>query len=724
MTMCATGSTNSARKLPELFEQVEVLESAGIGALTAGGHNLPLRRLAVRSRVSGVHCQTTIAQVFANPHREFVEATYIFPLPGRFAVTACTMHVGGRVIEAELQERSQARATYNQAIAAGHRAAIAEEERSETFTLRVGNIPPLEEITVELTLVGSITVGHGEGTLRIPLVVAPRYVPGQELDGPSVGMGTANDTDEVPDASRVTPPTLLAGFPNPVALSLEVDLDPGAAATDPSWRNSIRASLHSVFVSETTPVKIKLLPGERLNRDFILRFPLLPAAAAGVAEYASGKEKALGTFAVTIYPPAVCAKTTLPRDVVFVLDRSGSMGGWKIVAARRALARMIDTLRETDRFRVLAFDDEIVTPHAKGTDFQNATDRERYQAAEWIAKIESRGGTELGGALRSALQPFATFGMPAGRDAIVVLITDGQVAGEDSVLRTIESLHLPRMPRIFTLGIDRSVNAGLLTRLAQLGGGAFELIESEQRLDQVLERVHQQIAAPILSDISIEPLDCDLVQSSFTPNANQNVFADRPLTILGRCGPDPKSLRLRITARDATGGTWQQEITAERTNSPMLLPLWGRSRVRELEDQYARNSNQQLQNQIVATSLESHILSRFTSYVAVDRAEVVNKGGQQHQIVQPVEQPEGWEYAAPAAARRSTAPMRKRMAPSQSLLGSIFGKAEESVEDTSLRARSINGTVIGAVSTFQRPRCPQRLPPNQPQKSSLRKSSS
>jgi hypothetical protein len=187
MTMCATGAaaTNSSRKLPELFEQVEALESAGIGALSAGGHNLPLRRLAIRSRVSGVHCQTTIAQVFANPLREFVEATYIFPLPGRFAVTACTMHVGGRVIEAELQERSQARATYNQAIAAGHRAAIAEEERSETFTLRVGNIPPLEEVTVELTLVGSITVDHGEGTLRIPLVVAPRYV---EWDLPTIPM--------------------------------------------------------------------------------------------------------------------------------------------------------------------------------------------------------------------------------------------------------------------------------------------------------------------------------------------------------------------------------------------------------------------------------------------------------------------------------------------------------------------------------------------------------
>ncbi|WP_254512918.1 ATPase, T2SS/T4P/T4SS family [Anatilimnocola floriformis] len=656
MTMTAS----APRQLPELREesmnfQSNPLEAGGIGALTANGRNLPLRRLAIRSRVSGVNVQTMVAQVFANPQREFVEATYIFPLPGRFAVTACTMHVGGRTIEAELQERGQARATYDKAIAAGHRASIAEEERSETFTLRVGNIPHNEEVSVELTLVGNITVDHGEGTLRLPLVVAPRYVPGQALDGPSVGAGTANDTDEVPDASRVTPPVLLAGLPNPVNLSIEVELDPGAAAHDPNWRNAIRSSLHSVFVNETTPVKIKLHPGERLNRDFILRFPVLPLAAQGSAEFATGKNKQPGTFAVTIFPPADCAAKQLPRDVVFVLDRSGSMEGWKIVAARRALARMIDTLRGDDRFRVLAFDDTITTPHAKGASFQIADDRQRWQAAEWIAKIESGGGTELGGALRAALQPFATFGMPEGRDAVVVLITDGQVAGEDSVLRTIEALRLPRMPRIFTLGIDRSVNASLLTRLANLGGGAFELIESEQRLDEVLERVHTQIAPPVLTNVTIESLDGDLVESTITPANNHHVFADRPLTILGRCGADPKALRLRITAHDASGGTWRQEITAERTNSPMLLPLWGRGRVRELEDQYAKSSDQKLQTQIVATSLESHILSRFTAYVAVDRAEVVNKGGVLEQIIQPVEQPEGWAMpvacAAPAPAR-------------------------------------------------------------------------
>jgi Ca-activated chloride channel homolog len=633
-----------SRTVPNCEEPIDALEAAGVGALQSAAGNLPLKRLDIRCRVSGLTCESAITQVFQNPHDEFVEATYIFPLPGRFAMTACTMHVGDRVIEAELKERSQARADYDSAIRAGQRAAIAEEERSEAFSLRVGNIPPHEEVTVQLALVGEISVVGGEGTLRIPLVVAPRYVSGSPLEGPSVGGGTAVDTDEVPDASRVTPPTLLPGFPSPVSLSVEVELNPGPLPALAEWRDAIRSSLHSVYVGESEPVKIKLMPGERVNRDFILRFPVLPPQVQAALEFADSRHLQAGTFALTLLPPHSAASQDRPRDVVFVLDRSGSMEGWKMAAARRAVARMVDTLRGGDRFRVLAFDDQIESPAGGTMDWLAATDRQRWQAAEWIAKIESRGGTELGAALRVALQPLATFGMPENRESIVVVITDGQVAGEDSVLRTLERLGLPRMPRIFTLGIDRAVNASMLSRLAELGGGVFELVESEERLDQVLERFHREIAAPVLMDVQIEPIDCDLVPSSITPGRAAAVFAGRPLTLYGRVVGHPENIKLRVTARDASGAPWQQELTARRSDAHALLALWGRGRVRDLEDQYARGDQTagKLQAEIVAVSLESHVLSRFTAYVAVDQAEVVNVGGSQHQIVQPVELPEGW----------------------------------------------------------------------------------
>ncbi|MGH8793170.1 MAG: VIT domain-containing protein, partial [Stackebrandtia sp.] len=208
-------------------ETAETVEGAGLGALTTDRGNLPLRGLDIRAGVVGLTARTTVTQKFHNPHDEPIEAVYIFPLPARAAVTGMTMTVAERTVVAELQERAAARKAYRKAVKEGKRAAIAEAERADVFTMRVGNILPGEEAVVELTLVGPLEYEDGEATLRLPLVVAPRYIPGEPLDGSSSGVGHAPDTDAVPDASRITPPVLLPGFPNPVELSIEADVDPG-----------------------------------------------------------------------------------------------------------------------------------------------------------------------------------------------------------------------------------------------------------------------------------------------------------------------------------------------------------------------------------------------------------------------------------------------------------------------------------------------------------------
>src|SRR5207302_2968868 len=194
------------------------------------------------------------------------EAAYIFPLPDRSAVTQFHMEVSGRVIEGILEERGQAREHYDRAIEEGRRAAIAEEDRPGVFNLRVGNLMPGERATVELTLCGVLPYADGEATFRFPLVVAPRYIPGIPLPGPSVGDGTAVDTGDVPDASRITPPVLLPGFPNPVRLSLEVELHDGGAEVD-----DVRCSLHAVRDEPRDGYRrIRLFAGERRRRDFTL----------------------------------------------------------------------------------------------------------------------------------------------------------------------------------------------------------------------------------------------------------------------------------------------------------------------------------------------------------------------------------------------------------------------------------------------------------------------
>ena len=209
----------------------------------------------------------TVRQTFVNATGEPLEATYIFPLPDRAAVTDFRMEVAGRVVEGVLKERGQARREYSQAMRQGHRASIAEEERPGVFSLRVGNLMPGDVATVQLTMVGVLPYRDGEVTFRFPLVVAPRYIPGVPLSGPSVGAGTAVDTNAVPDASRISPPVLLPGFPNPVRLSLTIDLYEPA--------DDLRVSLFTVLGEEHGDVRRLILqPGERLDRDFILRFRL------------------------------------------------------------------------------------------------------------------------------------------------------------------------------------------------------------------------------------------------------------------------------------------------------------------------------------------------------------------------------------------------------------------------------------------------------------------
>jgi Ca-activated chloride channel homolog len=299
---------------------------AGYGCLRTDRGVLPLVALRVRAEVSGVVARTEVIQTFVNPTGSPIEATYIFPLPDRAAVNRFRMDVNGRVVEGIVDERAAAREDYDRAIAAGQRAAIAEEERPGVFTLRVGNLMPGERATITLSLVGPLPIDDGEATFQFPLVVAPRYIPGTALGGEQAGLGTAGDTDLVPDASRISPPRTvrLPGVPNPVQLALEVAFDRVPKA--------IASSLHAVGDDGRT---IRVQPGESLDRDFILRWRTDEAELASTLVCADDADGRGGTFMLTCVPPSTLATAQKPRDVVIVIDRSGSMGGWKMVAARR-----------------------------------------------------------------------------------------------------------------------------------------------------------------------------------------------------------------------------------------------------------------------------------------------------------------------------------------------------------------------------------------------------
>ncbi|MBI3830415.1 MAG: VWA domain-containing protein [Planctomycetes bacterium] len=726
-------------------------DEQGFGALSTDKGPLPLKALAVSGEVTGLQYRIRVKQTFVNTHAEPLEATYLFPLPDRAAVSRFTMTVGKREIEGVLKERAAARREYTQALQAGHRAAIAEEERPNVFSMRAGNILPNEHAIVELTLDGPLSLEGGEATFRFPLVVAPRYIPGTPLPGDQVGDGVAEDTDAVPDASRISPPVLLPGFPNPVRLSIELDVDPAGLPF-----KDYRSSLHAVAGEGLGQgrMKLKLQPGERLDRDFILRFQLGSETVSTALNFTpDAKDKGEGTFTLTLVPPsaserqgaagrdarptessatAASPSVQRPRDILFVLDRSGSMEGWKMVAARRAMARMVETLTERDRFDIFAFDDTVesfrgsnpggpargerafwaegVTAPAEHGPFIAANDRNRVRAVEFLSKIESRGGTELARPLIDAvtrLADQAAASAPSAdaptRERILVLATDGQVGNESQILREIA----PKLAgiRVFALGIDRAVNEAFLKQLAQAGGGAMELVESEERLDEVMDRVHRKIGTPVLTELKLDAQGVTFDAESIAPQRLPDLFADAPVVIQGRYKGAPRGL-VELRANDAGGKPWSAKISGTESANEAARKIWARANLRDLEDRVAaeRVDASALQRRILELSLAHGVLCRYTAFVAVDRAEIVNKGGQAHQVLQPVEQPEGWEQkratgmfnlaGGPAMAVRCAAPMAARALASMppppapkaeapttgKFLHAIFGQASKAPE--------------------------------------------
>ncbi|MFP6769906.1 MAG: VIT domain-containing protein, partial [Planctomycetaceae bacterium] len=560
----------TSRQLPVLDLPTTADEGAGFGVLETERGCLPLTAMDVRTQVSGLWCRTRLEQTFRNASDGPIEATYVFPLPDRAAVHRCVLLVGDRRVEGELRERAAARAAYDGAIAAGHRAAIAEEDRSGVFSLRAGNIPAGETVRVEFEMVGPLEIDEGEATWRFPLVVAPRYVAGRPLDGGSVGQGWGIDTRQVPDASRVTPPVLLPGFPNPVALSLEITLDP--AGLEPSagaWREGMACSLHGVVSEEGPPWTVRLQPGERLDRDFLLRFPVLGPEIVGGVQVAWADDAGSGTLAVTLAPDLPgTSEQTPPRDVVLLLDRSGSMGGWKMVAARRAAGRLIDSLGDADRFAVIAFD-SVVEVEQEG--LQAATDRNRFQAVRWLGQLEARGGTEMDEPLVRAVGWLADGRSDQEQsEPIIVLVTDGQVAGEDVLLQTLHRVAGGRMPRVFAVGIDQAVNAGFLRRLTDLGQGACELVESEDRLDEVMDRIAERINPPRLKNLTLEVDGVSWDRKSLVPSRLPDLFAGRPVTILGRHSGTDGPIHVRVGGQRGDGSPWKAELVATPGDADVL----------------------------------------------------------------------------------------------------------------------------------------------------------
>lgn len=646
----------AARTIP-LFDPESEIAKRALGSLIAqlsgAKKELPLAAVDIQARVADRIGDVTVKQNFRNTFSDHLEAVYIFPLAHSAVVTSFELRVGTRIVKGEVKERQQARQDYQQALSDGKRTALMEQERDDIFTMQVGNIAPGEEVTVEVKYSERLPFFEdGSCEIRLPLVVAPRYISGQPKDGQSAGLGTEVDTDEVPDASRITPPRLVDGAKDNVQLSVSVELLQAADGTFNIKDLSSSQHVVSTNLGDGT-VKVELSnEDELMNRDFILKWVAAEKSLKpNLVSYTD--EKGSTYCMLTVMSPRQDKFLGVPRDVIFVVDRSGSMGGPKMASAAKSCSILLDTLGPRDRFAICAFDtvNEWMQPHTEWTSkvdgrFVSADESGIESGKAYLRTIDARGGTELEPALAESLGEFKK---RTNTDAtgIIVVLTDGQVGNEAGVYRRLQT-ELGDA-RVFTVGIDTAVNGGILSRMATLGGGTSTLVTPGAKLEKALSQIGREIGVPVLTGLKLEAAHGNLESETVSPASLPDLFRGRAVTIFFKMsqsvltGKGKKKIRIKGTRQD--GSAYVEEVTEKNIKLPAVASLYAKSMIRDLEDAYREESGdrKKISKRMIELSVAHSVLCRFTAFIAVDHAEVVNKDGTRRTVVQPVHQPKDWE---------------------------------------------------------------------------------
>jgi Ca-activated chloride channel family protein len=581
-------------------------------------------------KVAGVVARATVRQRFQNATDGWVEGVYVFPLPENAAVDHLLMKVGEREIEGQIREREQAKAEYQQAKSEGKKASLVEQERPNLFTTSVANLGPGETLVVEIEFQQTLPFDEGEVRLRLPLVVGPRYIPGQLADEKPFGLGWALDTDLVPDASRVTPPLVKPGEPLKNPVSIDIELDPGFPL------QSLVSRYHPI-VSQPMPdgryhvtLKDEMVPADR---DFELAWTPKPGAMPQGALFREERDGA--TYAlVTLFPPVGPAveASRLPREVVYVIDTSGSMEGLSIPQARKALALAIDRLSADDRFNVIQFN-SVTQP--LWPDTRPATPENRGAARRWVERLVAAGGTEMGGALEAAL---------VGSDdprlvRQVVFLTDGSVGNEAQLFSIIKE----RLgdTRLFTVGIGSAPNSHFMTKAAEFGHGTFTYIGDLREVEEKMTGLFQRLESPVLTGIEVTWPAGAAVEA--WPARIPDLYLGEPVVVTARLEGDAREVRL---AGRRGNDAWSSSmgLSGGRQGDGVAV-LWARRKIESLTDSLHEGANgDDVRRQVVELGLEHHLVTKYTSLVAVDVTPTRPEDEALKTAAVPTNLPHGWTY--------------------------------------------------------------------------------
>ena len=595
----------------------------------------PLQHTDVDIDVSGFLARATVTQQFENPFDEKIEAVYTFPLPQRAAVDDMTLTVGDRVVKAKIKRREEAQALYETAKTKGHVAGLLDQERPNIFTQSVANIMPGEQVTVTISYVETLKYEDGWYELMFPMVVGPRYIPGSQTG--KVGVGWAYGTDQVPDASRmtppVTPPTTRAGHD----ISLNVKLDAGLPV------DSLHSVTHEVIMDTPSANRATVRLKDQAtipNQDFILKFNVAGRKIEdALLTHRNGQQGGDGFFTFILQPPDRIEPAEVnPKELVFVLDTSGSMSGFPIEKAKETMKLALDGLYPRDTFNLITFAGSTRVLFPKPVP---ATKENLRKAQEFLSSRRDGGGTEMMKAIRTALAPSDS----QAHVRIVCFMTDGYVGNDMAIVAEIQK---HPNARVFSFGIGSSVNRFLLEKMAEYGRGEVEYVGLHDDGSAAARRFHERVRNPLLTDISVEW--GDLQVADVYPTRIPDLFSTKPVLLTGRytsAGTGTLRLRGKMAGRIVTKSI-QVDFPSTEDQHDVLATLWARTKIAHLMGKdfngiQRGTTKPEVRKAITQLGLDYRLLTQFTSFVAVEEM-TITEGGVPRRIDVPVEMPEGVSY--------------------------------------------------------------------------------
>ncbi len=584
--------------------------------------SVALKAVDISGDLAGNALWVRIQQHYHNDSGENAEFIYTFPMPEDAAICDFTATIGENVITTEIKEREQAFAAYDEAIRQGDSAFLLESMRANVFQISLGQIDAGEEVKIDINYFQEIKTGDAQMRITIPTLVGPRYIPGN-VAGEKIGPGEAHPTDQVPDADFITPPIGDTDYRASLKMNIKT-LSPFISIESVSHRIQVEQSdptTASVFLTEGTT---------RMNRDFILSLKLSDEPLPRILYGQNDRHEYYALASYTPEFPPIDKKQA--GEYIFLIDISGSMAGEKLEQAAQAMKICLRNLGTDDLFNLVAFESELHPFSPKSLPFNQ---KNLDFATRWVNGLRSMGGTEILPAIKFALNEETP-----GYEKIILLFTDGQVGNENEIINYIKARN--QNLRLFSIGIDTTVNDFFINRIAEAGNGYAEFVYPGENLEDKVIRHFSRIHANYMENITLQMEGLSLEPGGKIPG---RLYDMEPFTQVFKMSKRPQDKMI------IKGYSGNQEIVLEideileTETAEVLEKLWAKRKITELET-YLESGNPRRAKTITADIIElsqkHRLLSSLTSFVGVYQRE--NKlSGLPEPIVIPVDIPYGWD---------------------------------------------------------------------------------